>query len=597
MANAIPESLYPEAATLKLTRPSASGDLAQDLEGSQQLRNCHSRALIVKTHCHRTRRFALAAAACVLVCAIPLQAAADDTYVAHTTAGLVHGAVRPGGGAEFLGIPYAEPPVGKLRWRAPVPQKRWKGLREATAFGWSCPQPLLGGAWNRHEAENNSEDCLYINVFTPVWPVARPLPVLFWIHGGANIGGSGSGAFYTEGTLPQHGVVLVTFNYRLGVLGFFAHPALTRESPHQASGNYGLMDQILALEWVHSNIARFGGDPGSITVAGQSAGSMDIGMLMTSPLAAGLFQKAIAESGAVFSPPIVFLADEERFGEEAAAELHAPAGRRAIAFLRKIPAADLLSKLGDIALKWPGGFTPDVDGWVLPHSPQQIFANGQEAAIPLLIGTTSREFGDSEALEALRASIERATGDLAPQALALYGIAGNQPPADDPLYGPAAVQWNADRMFHCPIATEALWHSEAHQPTYEYEFDRPIPGQEAQGALHSAELPYVFGEFPKAGNLAGKFGPVDRSLADQIETFWTNFAETGDPNGRGPQEATLAPWDGNPSNLPAWPRLDDSQRYLIFTPDGGTALSNGPLRAPQCDLYRKVLAQQMSRTQ
>ncbi len=591
MANAIPESLYPEAATLKLTRPSGSGDLAQDLQGSKQLRNCRNAASIVNTHRHRAPSLLLLATVCVLACAVQVQAA-EDTYTVRTTAGLAHGAVRPGGGAEFLGIPYAEPPVGKLRWRAPVPKKRWKGIRDATSFGWSCPQPLLGGAWNRHDAENNREDCLYINVITPAWPAARSLPVLFWIHGGANIGGSGFGGFYTEGTLPEHGVVLVTFNYRLGVLGFFAHPELTRESPHHASGNYGLMDQILALQWVHSNIARFGGDPNNITVAGQSAGSMDIGMLMTSPLAAGLFQKAIAESGAAFSPPVVPLADAEKFGEETAANLHAPAGRHAIAFLRKIPAADLLAKLGDRAFEWPGGFTPDVDGWVLPTSPQQVFADGKEAAIPLLIGATSREFGSSEPLEVLRDSIQRAAGDLAPQALALYGLAGDQPPASDPLYGSASVQWNADKMFHCPIATEALWHSEAHQPTYEYEFDRPIPGQEAQGALHSAELPYVFGDFPKSGNLAGNFAQIDTKLADQIETYWTNFAKTGDPNNRGGNNR-----GGDSPNLSPWPQLDDSQRYLIFTPDGGTALSNGPLRAPQCDLYRKILTQRIKQEQ
>ncbi len=543
-------------------------------------------APILNAHCHRTPMLFIVAAVCVLACTTSAQAA-DDAYVVRTTAGLVRGIMRPAGGAEFLGVRYAEPPVGKLRWRAPVPKKPWKGIRDASSFRWSCPQPLLGGAWNRHDAENDREDCLYINIIAPMWPAAKLLPVLFWIHGGANIGGSGSGALYTEGTLPQHGVTLVTFNYRLGVLGFFAHPALTRESPHHASGNYGLMDQILALQWVHDNIARFGGDPTNITVAGQSAGSMDIGMLMTSPLAAGLFQKAIAESGAAFSPPVVPLADAEKFGEEAAAALQAPAGAHAVAFLRKIPAADLLTKLGDRASKWPGGFTPDVDGWVLPISPRQVFADGNEATIPLLIGATSREFGDSEPLDELRESIARATGDLAPQALALYGLTGDQPPASDPVYGSAAVQWNADKLFHCPITTEALWHSEAHHPTYEYEFDRAIPGQEAQGAVHSAELPYVFGDFPKSGNLAGNFAEIDTKLAELIQTYWTNFAKTGDPSGLG----------SSPPNPPAWPRLDDSQRYLIFSQDGGIAVSLGPMRGPQCALYRKVLAQRMNQTQ
>ncbi len=505
----------------------------------------------------------------------------SDPLVVHTAAGLVRGIVRTSVGAEFLGIPYAQPPVGDLRWREPLPAKPWSGIRDASNFGAACSQPLLGGAWNRYDVANSQEDCLYLNVVTPAWPAAKPLPVMFWIHGGANLGGSGSGDLYNSGTLTEHGVVLVTINYRLGVFGFLAHPALTAESPYHASGNYGLMDQILALHWVHDNIASFGGDPENITVFGQSAGSMDTGMLLTSPLAAGLFQKAIAESGAAFAPSVDPLTNAEQRGLDTAAALNVPVGAEGIAALRKIPAPDLLLKLGTRASDWPG-FTPDVDGWVLSRSPAAVFKAGSEAAIPLLIGTTSREFGSTESVDELRAAITHTDGDLAPQALALYGVAGDGQGTIDPLYGAAGVQWNADNLFHCPIATEALWHAAAHRATYEYELDHAIPGQETQGALHSSDLPYVFGYFPKSGNIGGTFTDTDTRLAALIESYWTNFARTGDPNGAG---------------LPKWPRLEKTQSYLRFIQDGTTAVGATPLRGPQCDLYRKVLAQQLKTAQ
>jgi para-nitrobenzyl esterase len=511
----------------------------------------------------------------------PAQSAAasaqTDPLVVQTTAGLVRGLSRTNGGAQFLGIPYAEPPVGPLRWRAPVPKKPWTGVRDTNSFGSSCAQPLLGGAWNRHDAENGQEDCLYLNVITPTWPASQPLPVMFWMHGGANVGGSGSGSLYNEGTLLNHGVLIVTINYRLGIFGFFAHPELTSESPHSASGNYGLMDQILALHWVHDNIARFGGDPNNVTVFGQSAGSMDTGILMASPLARGLFQKAIGESGAPFYPVLVPLDQAEPAGQQFAASFSIPAGQDPIEFLRQVSAQDLIAKAAKSMWGNPP-VGPIVDGWVVPRSPEETFKSGKEAPIPLLLGTTTREFGASEPPDALRPAIEGYAGKLAPEALALYGLAGDGQGTDDPLYGSAGVQWNADIEFHCPISTEALWHTAAHRPTFEYELDHAIPGQEAQGALHSAELPYVFGSFPTSGNIAGNFGPVDTHLADLMESYWTNFAKTGDPNG---------------ANLPHWPELDAAQLYLIFTEDGQGVASTGPLRAPQCDLYRQILAVRM----
>jgi len=538
-------------------------------------------ASIVNTGRRSLARAALALAAMVLFAHALCVHAADDPYVVRTTAGPVRGISRSNGGAQFLGIPYAEPPVGPLRWRAPVPKKAWAGVRDANAFGTSCAQPRLGGDWNRHDADTGQEDCLFLNVVTPVWPAAKPLPVMFWMHGGANEGGSGSGSLYNDGTLLQHGVLIVTINYRLGILGFFAHPELTRESPHQASGNYGLMDQIAALRWVHDNIASFGGDPNNITVFGQSAGSMDTGMLMASPLARGLFQKAIAESGSPFVPPLIPSTEAEQAGQTLAADFPIPAGENPIAFLRQVPAPDLIAKSAKAIWGHPP-VGPDIDGWVIPRSPEEIFKAGQQAPIPLLIGVTTREFGNAMPPDQLRKAITDATGDLAPQALALYGLAGDGQGSTDPLYGSAGAQWGADSVFHCPVTAEALWHSTAHHPTYEYELDHAIPGQEAQGAVHSADLPYVFGYFPKSGNIAGNFGTVDTGLADLMESYWTNFAKTGDPNGSG---------------LPHWPEFDGTQRYLIFTEEGQAVVSTGPLRGPQCDLLRKVLAQRMKQPQ
>jgi para-nitrobenzyl esterase len=445
-------------------------------------------------------------------------------------------------------------------------------------YGAPCAQPVLGD-WNKLAATFSSEDCLYLNVVTPNWPAKQLLPVMFWIHGGANVGGSGGGALYNDGTLASHGVVTVTINYRMGVFGFFAHPELTRESVHHASGNYGLMDQIVALHWVIDNIAKFGGDPHNITVFGQSAGSIDTGMLMTSPLSIGLFQKAIGESGAVSTVQVPTLADAEKIGVESIAALNLPAGEAGIAAARKIGAKELMEKLGHRAMQSPY-VAIDVDGWVICERPDRVFAAGQEARIPLLLGTTSMEFGYSMPIDQLLKVIDREAGDLAPKVKHLYGLdpdaQGKVNPFSDPLYGTAAQQWTTDVSFHCPIASEALWHSAAGNATYEYELDHAIPGQEAQGAVHSSDLPYVWGYFPKSGNIAGAFGAVDTKLAELIETYWTNFARTGNPNG---------------GSAPTWPDLKMAQTYMQFTQSGEGVMSTKPLRAAQCEVYRAFEAE------
>lgn len=504
--------------------------------------------------------------------------AADDPLVVATTGGQLRGVSRTGGGAQFLGIPYAQPPLGELRWHEPLPAAPLSGVRDANAFGAPCAQPVLGD-WNRHDAEAGKEDCLFLNVITPVWPKKEPLPVMVWFHGGGNEGGTASSPLYKDGTLVGHGVLLVTVNYRLGIFGFFAHPELTQESAHHASGNYGLMDQMLALRWVRDNVARFGGDPNNVTVFGQSAGAVDIGLLMTSP-AKELFQKAIEESGTSFSLPLPPLAFAEKAGEKFALGANVPAGNDPLRYLRQLSATDLLAALTSVSPH--PRFGPIIDGWAVPRAPGGVFATGQEAAIPLLFGTTAREFGAAvigmpASVDRLRKTISDADGSFAPQALAAYGLAGDGVGASDALYGPVADQWAADLIFRCSAVAQGIWHSAAHHPTYEYEFDHAIPGQEAQGAVHSADLPYVFGYFPKTGNIAGSFGDVDLKLADLMEAYWTNFAKTGNPNGAG---------------LPDWPQFGSAQAFIQFTQDGHVA-NAARLRGAQCDVYRDVMAERM----
>jgi len=493
--------------------------------------------------------------------------AQDDPLVVKTSDGLGGGVGRNGGGAEFLGIPFAEPPVGALRWHEPLPGEPWSGVRDAKEYSAPCAQPDLG-TWNRHDAETGQEDCLYLNVVTPAWPAKTLLPVMFWIHGGANEGGTAMSRLYTGGKLPNHGVVLVSVNYRLGVLGFLAHPELTGESAHHASGNYGLMDQILALKWVLANIERFGGDPKNITVFGQSAGAIDTGLLMVSP-AKRLFQKAIQESGSAFTEPVLPLAEDETKGKQFAVAMGAPEGARQIAFLRAIPAGELIKKW--TAHEPRARFGPDVDGWVLTRKPTEVFAAGGESAIPLLFGTTTREFGAAASGDELRRRIAWLAGDFAPEALKAYGLADGGAGTFDPVYGTAADQIAADVTFRCPATAEGRWHTAAHHATYQYEFDHAVPGQ--LFAIHSSDLGFVFGFYPKEGNLAGNYSDTDYKVSETVENYFTNFARTGNPNGEG---------------LPNWPEFGAAGTFVKFT-QSGTVEEAQDLRSAQCKVYREVV--------
>jgi para-nitrobenzyl esterase len=515
--------------------------------------------------------FAAAAAASLGWMVFP-SSAADTDPVVTVSGGQIRGRRLPApGGAVFKGIPFVQPPVGDLRWREPVPVKPWQGVRAAAAFGPSCTQNMAG--WNAQEAPGNKEDCLYLNVWAPEWPAKTKKPVMLYIHGGGNTTGAASVDYLDGASLVRRGVVLVSTNYRLGVFGFFAHPELTRESAHKASGNYGLMDQIAALKWVRDNIAKFGGDPANVTVFGHSAGSMDIGMLLASPVAKGLFHRAVQESGAAVGLRAArSLTESEEAGRKLAERLNAPA-EGAITYLRGIPAEELQKAVyppnppSGAAAGGPG-VGPNVDGWVLTRNQAEVFAAGQEHPVPLIIGNAAREMRGGNSPEALRKSIEQSYGNLAPKALALYGLAqpgsrGNQ----DPLYGDAATQWSADSGFRCGAVLEAEFHATAGHLAYEYQFDRAIPGRAA--TEHAAELPYVFGNLLPAGFVGGPFGPDDRKISDQMQLYWTNFAKTGDPNGSG---------------LPKWPKFNPTARgYIEFT-DNGPVAKEG-LRRAFCDLF------------
>jgi para-nitrobenzyl esterase len=525
--------------------------------------------------------FRLAAILAFFLGCASLVSAQDTNLVVSTRSGKVHGVARRFGGAEFLGIPYTQPPTGDRRWREPVPVEPWLDVRDASSFGAPCAQPVLGD-WNKSDAEYGKEDCLFLNVMTPVWPVKERLSVMFWLHGGGNEGGTASSALYKDGTLVRHGIVLVTVNYRLGVFGFFAHPGLTRESAREASGNYGLMDQLAALRWVRENIAKFGGDPENITVFGQSAGSQDAGLLMTSPLAKGLFQKVVGESGSALDPNIPSLSVSEDNGRKVAALLKAPSGEDAVKYLRGLTAGELLKGLEVRDSEQPPLVGPNIDGWVLPRLPAEVFGAGQQMPIPMIIGSTTREFGMPGGPDEVRKMIQLVSGNLAPKALQLYGLADGGQGTTDPLYGPVGNQWFADFIFRCPVTTQAEWHNAAKHPTYEYQFEHAVPGQEAEGAVHSADLPYVFGYYPKAGNISGKFGDTDYKLAQLIESYWTNFAKRGNPNGEG---------------LPNWPEYDGSQALIEFTQGGTVVALTGGLRRAQCDFHRELLEQRLSQKQ
>lgn len=470
--------------------------------------------------------------------------------------------------AVFRGVPYATPPVGDLRWRAPRPPSAWQGTRVAEKFGPAAEQyPVKQNSLFFGGAENTSEDCLYLNIWTPARDGAEKLPVIVWLHLGGFAFGAGSVPNYDGTELARAGAVVVTINYRLGVLGFMAHPELTAESEHGSSGNYGLLDQIAALRWVRDNIAGFGGDRDNVTVTGLSAGSASVSMLMSSPLADGLFAKAIAMSAGLLGPVdesndygdgLQDLAAAERTGLQFARL----AGADGIAELRELPAQALLLLSAGLTdgPRWVmdsagvevprgafDGVYPIVDGWVVPESPYDLWAAGRESAVPLLTGSAADEKAGMPHLTSVtdweRYLLEY--DDLAAELRAHF------PVDDDVSSADLSARTLADRIFIWQNWTMARLHSR-HAPTYYYHtsYAPPAPSSVAEvdpGAYHGCEIPYLFRHLDQKD---WAWSAADYERSEVVSRYWLNFARTGDPNGDG---------------LPRWATFDvDSPRVQHF---------------------------------
>jgi para-nitrobenzyl esterase len=441
----------------------------------------------------------------------------------------------PTGVRSFKGIPFAAPPIGELRWSPPQPVKPWFGDRSSERFGPRCMQTGRLGDVDPSD-HLMSEDCLYLNVWAPSESADDRLPVMVWIYGGSFHIGSGSERWYDGANLAKKGVIVVTVNYRLDVFGFLAHPELTTESNNHASGNYGLLDQIAALRWVKRNIVAFGGDPDRITVFGESAGSLSVSALMASPLAHGLFQRVIGESGAMLFPvksafALPDLAKAEQTGTKIADILSA----HSIAELRAKPAEVLLDavvKNPDVQRMYRG---PIIDGWVLPLNPVEIFNKGLQNDVPVLAGSTS----DEGTLFTTRA--EQATPETyAEQVHELFGNASEQVLKVYPGDTPEEAKSSFAALFGDQLIAYPTWlWNELQAKTgkaaaYRYLFELRPPSPEpllaAAGAFHTAEIFYVFDNLP-ARDWAWR--PEDRRMAEIASSYWTNFAKTGNPNGPG----------------------------------------------------------------
>ncbi len=482
-------------------------------------------------------------ALCLLATA-PLFAFGHRGPRVRVASGRLQGALSTDGQVvEYLGIPYAAPPVGPLRWQPPQPVAAWRGTRSATQFGARCMQPhFYPDMYFRDPGP--SEDCLTLNIWRPAHAASKHLPVMVWIFGGGFITGGTSEPRQDGTNLARHGVIVVSMNYRLGIFGFFAHPALAAESPQKAAGNYGLMDQAAALRWVRQNIHAFGGDPKNVTIFGESAGSISVSAQMAAPGSIGLFAHAMGESGGAFRaagrswPSLV---TSERRGTAFAQWV---CGACNLAQLRAMPATTLMDK----AIHWPHGGLfavgwPNVDGYFLPQSPAAIYAAGKQAHVPLLAGWNRDEGAFAMAglhlqpdLAGMQTLAQKDFGADAPEWLKVYHA------TSDPEAGRAILDYEGDRFI-----AYSTWEWLEQQvktggaPVYRYRFDQPSPGDPnhpaSLGAFHSDDIEYVF------GNLDSRRGahwrPEDYKLSKEMQTYWVNFAATGNPNGAG---------------LPDWPQ-------------------------------------------
>lgn len=484
-----------------------------------------------------------------------LSAEPADSREVRTGYGRVSG-IEQGEIRVFKGIPYAAPPVGPLRWHGPLPPGSWEGVRDATSFGPACIQPS--------RVQPQSEDCLYLNIWTGA--AARNAPVLVWLHGGGYLTGSGSLPFYDGTALARLGAVVVTLNYRLGVLGFLAHPQLSRESPDRVSGNYGLLDQLAGLRWVRDNIAAFGGDPRNVTIFGESAGAGSVSCLLFSPLAKGLFHRAIVESGALDDQLRDLrlsrndIESAERQGKELA---HAVGcgGSSTLTCLRQMSGRLLLRMLRPVSCldcTQRGTFGPVVDGYLIPGQPFDLLAAGKLNAVELMTGSNRGEGAvviggrPVPTVEGYHAWITTRFRDRSASILAAY------PAPSDAAVRTALNDVYTDSWYLCPARSMAI----ASPVSFVYQFTRELPHLDSRTS-HGAEIPYVFDTLH-----AGQIDDTDRRLARTMTAAWYRFAATGNPNGAG---------------LPEWPRFGrERQASLEF----GDPVHVNLGQRTQCDVWR-----------
>jgi para-nitrobenzyl esterase len=461
--------------------------------------------------------------------------------------GLIRGIASGHAGIEvFKGVPYAASPVNELRWRAPQSVVAWQGVRAADHFSRMCMQkPQEPNSIYFAGFEVASEDCLYLNVWTPAKAASEQHAVMVWIYGGGFREGSAAPRFFDGADLAAKGVVVVSFNYRVGAFGFLAHPELTAESGGHGSGDYGLLDQIAALTWVRDNIAKFGGDASRVTVFGQSAGGASASALVASPLAKGLIHGAISESGQLVCSPDFQL--PLRVAEENGVRFAKGLGADSIAALRKVSAADILNANGTFRLV--------VDGYFLPSPGAEIFDEGRENRVPVMMGSNSRESHTRTTLAKYRAHVQEQFGDHAEEFLKLY------PASNDDEASAASVQSTVDEYAFVEWEYAKVHTESGKSKAYLYYFGHnpPVPegmySMKDPGAYHGAEIDYVFDHLQMR---PWPWTEADRRLAETMSDYWVNFAETGDPNGKG---------------LPVWPVFNPARQKEMLFNDTATAVT------------------------